>query len=281
MTFFDVSRTAEGELFTPLPAATSRWTGQHVRGPAIVALLARAVESAMPAGNRAVPARSTFELHSPFGLQPCRVRTRVLKQGRTLTLIEAELLSDERVVARCRSAFLSPTPGDSSIVAASAENAAAINDPEPIWADPVPVECAPPPAELRATATGRLFRSTTTDWSPRRADHRTGQRNLVWYPSESVVSGEAATPFQLAAAASDLGNHVINFGTNGLSHINSDVTLSLARYPETSGIGVCGNTRTAHRDVSIGSAVVFDEHGVCGQATVTSVRHAYLSLTFE
>lgn len=283
MTWFDASGDDEGVTFIPRAAAASRWTGRHLRGPAIVSLLARAVEGALPDGGVALPARTTFDLHSPVPLEPYRVRTRVVKRGRSLSLVDAELHASDRVVARCRSALLTHgSPRDDSDEGARERSSAGnVTPTRDIWADPIPLACAPPPAEVRAAHPGRLFRSATTDWSPRRADHRTGERMVVWYTSETVVDGETASPFQLAAAAADLGNFVVNFGASGLAHINSDVTLSLARLPVPGGVGVCGGTRIAAGDVAVGTALVFDTRGVCGQATVTAVRHAELQLTFE
>ena len=285
MTLFDASRDAEGELFTPRAEATSRWTGRHVRGPAIVSLLARALESTTPDAARLLPARTTFELHSPVPFEPCRVHTRVLKRGRSLTLVEAELHSGGRIVARCRSTVLAI--GSAVAGADFAERSRMRKPPRKsdiandIWANPIPPECAPPSVEVQTAATERLFRSATTDWSPRRADHRTGERIVVWYSAETVVAGEAASPFQLAAAAADLGNFAVNFGANGLAHINTDVTLSLARLPVPGGVGVCGGSRTADGDVAVGSGLVFDTDGVCGQVTITALRHAEVRLTFE
>lgn len=204
------------------------------------------------------------------------MRTRVLKRGRTLWVVEADLIAatlpaeePERVMARCRTALVVPAVTDAG--GTGAERAEA---PDSVWAAPLPAECTPPAPELRKLSpTGRLYRSSSTGWSGSRAGHQNADRNVFWYYDDPIIEGEDPTPYQLAARAADLGNYVINYGAEGLSHINVDVDLSLARLPVPGGVGVASDRRVAHAGVSVGSAILFDTEGACGTSTITAVTH--------
>jgi len=271
MTFFRRAHHLGGDRYVPLPDASSRWTGSQLRGPAITALLAGGLERALPAEAGWRPVRATFELHSPVPMDPCWVEARTLKQGRTLTLVDAELFSEasERPLARCRASFVSPAVGDDA------------QPPDTVWATPAPEECAPPSEELREiSSAGRLYRSSSTQWSGTRAGHQNAERKLVWFYDEPVIEGETPSPFQYAARAADLGNYVINAGAEGISYINSDVTVHLSRLPTPGGVGLCSELRSADTGVSVGTAILFDSAGVCGTSTVTSVRHSKTRLSY-
>ena len=275
MTFYQVANTSRGEVFTPLPDSASRWTGSHVRGPAITSLLARAVERAVPEEARLLPARSTFDLHSQVPMTATQVRTRVLKQGRTLWVVEAEMYigddSSERVVARARVALAAPNGGD-----------VAAETPLSVWSTPLPPGCVPPSNDLLSVSEqGRLYRAEHTEWSGTRAGHQNADQHHVWYFDVPIIEGETPTPYQRAARISDLGNFVVNFGAEGLAYINADVTLSLARLPAAGGVGVTSQLRTANAGVSVGTALVFDAEGMCGMSTVTAVRHTKTQLSYS
>ena len=274
MAFFQNVTGPEGEHFVPLADAASRWIGTHLRGPAITSLLVRGVEAAAAEETPdARPVRATFDLHSPVPMAPCFVTARVLKRGRTLTIAEAELRAHDtdRILARSRATFIVPP---------DAEAPAAL-EAEPVWRTDLPEECTPPPAELRAlSAAGRLYRTTSTEWSSTRAGHQNADRHLVWTFDEDIIEGERPTRFQCAARAADLGNFVINMGADGLSYINTDVTLSLSRLPVSGGVGVCSELRSTHDGVAVGTAHLFDAEGACGSTTVTAVRHATTRLDY-
>ncbi|WP_449278529.1 acyl-CoA thioesterase domain-containing protein [Leucobacter sp. GX24907] len=257
----------------PLADASSRWTGKHVRGPAVTSLLTVGIEQELGSALEWRPIRMTFELHSPVELAPCRLRSHILKEGRTLSIVESELVDGEqtRVLARCRAAVISNplhTPHSSEI--------------DPVWTPPIPAECVPPNKELRSLAAhGRLYKTTHTEWSGSRVAHLNADRHLVWYFDNAIIEDEVPTPLQCAARAADLGNYVINAGSNGLGYLNVDVTLSLSRPPTQGGIGVCSELRSAHSGVSVGTAHMFDTSGAFGTTTVTAVKNSKKELNFQ
>jgi len=271
MTFFRPASHSTGDRFEPVEDAWSKWDDRHLRGPAVTALLARGAERALAPDEHWRPVRATFELHNPVPRAACWVAARVLKRGRTLTLVDAELFAEgkDRPLSRCRAAFVAASVGSSDA------------EPEPVWSPPLPAECTPPPADIiAASAGGRLYRTSTTEWSGSRSGHQNAERNVVWVCDAPVIEAEDPTPFQAAARASDLGNYVVNAGADGISYINSDVTLHLARLPEAGGVGVCSEFRAEHAGVAVGSAILFDSAGACGSSSVTSVRHQSRRLSY-
>jgi hypothetical protein len=93
----------------------------------------------------------------------------------------------------------------------------------------------------------------------------------VWQTSVEVVEGEQPSAFQLAAAAADLASLVTHWSTDGLLHINADISLNLARLPLGGEVGLVAMDRAEDNGVAIGAAVVRDRVGILGVSVATSL----------
>jgi hypothetical protein len=96
------------------------WDVRFQHGGPPAALLARAMEAESPAWP-ATLARVTVEILGPIPVGELEVRSRLLRPGRSVDLVEAELVHGERAVARAqgwriRAAALElpPTPGQAA-----------------------------------------------------------------------------------------------------------------------------------------------------------------------
>ena len=89
-----------------------------------------------------------------------------------------------------------------------------------------------------------------------------------------VVAGEPLTGFQAAAATADGASMVTNWGTRGIEHINTDITMTLAREPEGVEIGLLATDRVEHEGIAVGTAAVFDRRGPLGTVIVAALANA-------
>ena len=90
----------------------------------------------------------------------------------------------------------------------------------------------------------------------------------------AVVAGEPLTGFQAAASTADGASLVSNWGTRGVEHINTDITMTLAREPEGVEIGLLATDRVEHDGIAVGTAAVFDRRGPLGTVMVAALANA-------
>ena len=243
----------DGETLVPEQIAVSGWGENLLFGPAVTAALARGAELACPAPGLQ-PAKASFDLFRPARMEPSRVRTAVVRCGRRLCLIDATFVQGDLEVARAQVTFLRPS------------------------SDPVGALWRPrsdivvPEGSLTPDVKGRLYKSVH-GWSGNAGDHMNESRKQVWQVHHPLVRGELPTPFQLAAAASDLTSLVVHWGAAGIENINPDVTLTLSRMPNGSGIGLKAAQITSSAGISAGSAILFDEAGVFGSSSVSGLAN--------
>ncbi|MFI8975429.1 acyl-CoA thioesterase domain-containing protein [Nocardia asteroides] len=253
--FFEADSASPG-LLVPTPAAGSGWAGGQMRGMAVSAALARAVEHRVAELDRSGlrPARWTLDLFRPVAIRPCAVETEILRIGRRLCLVDARLRQDGRPVATARALFLAP----GTVAAGDCWSAASI---------PAP----PPHTWPRDPAANRLYYSGDAGWDVDPTRHHNRSRNRLWHTPVAVVAGEEPTAFQFACAVADVSNLVANLGTRGLEYINADVTVAFSRLPGGDEMGISATDRHERDGISIGAATLFDRTGAFGTATVTAL----------
>nr|WP_240968876.1 thioesterase family protein [Streptomyces sp. HNM0575] len=198
-------------------------------------------------------ARITFEITSPVPLKPLTVSTGVLRQGRSVELVEASLTpegGDE--VMRARALRIRTLPGavPESVPEPEVpgpESAAA----EPFF--PVPWEVGYHTAmEARFAHGSFLGRGPAACWLRMRVP---------------LVEGEKTAPLDRALIAADSGNgvsNVLDFSQH--LFVNPDLTVHLHRHP--GGEWVCVDARTSIDDAGIGmtETVLHDEQGPIGRS---------------
>jgi hypothetical protein len=257
----------DGETLVPTPIARSMWSENQMHGVAVSGALARAVERCVRSAGRddLRPARMTVDLFRPATMEPCVVTAEVVREGRRICLVDAVLSQDGVRVARAGAIFLAPS--------ASAEGAVWQPTERPA---PPPLDVAPVSDEPRVP-----YFHSDAGWSQTFADHQDASRKASWNTGLPVVAGERPSSFQAVAAMADGASLVTNWGERGVEHINTDITLTLARLPEALEIGLLAVDRVEHDGIAVGTAAVFDRAGQLGTAVVTSLVNARRTVDFE
>jgi hypothetical protein len=257
----------DGESLVPTPLACSLWSDDQVHGVALSGALARSLERAAAETGRADlrPARYTVDLFKQARMQPCELRTKVVREGRRLCLIDAVVEQGGEPVARASGLFLQPSepaPGE-------------VWEPGTTF-DPPPLELAPVSDDPRVP----LFSSEQLGWSQSFGEHQNGQRKMTWQTGMPVIAEEKPSPFVAVASIADAASMVTNWGSNGVEQINTDITLTLARLPVSLEIGLAAVDRVSNEGIAVGTAAVFDREGTLGAAVVSSIANAKRTVDF-
>ena len=204
------------------------------------------------------PARYTVDLFKAARMQPCRRRPRVVREGNRICLVDATVEQDGVPVARASGLFLKVS-----------EQA-----PGQVWEPTTrrsrrPRDVAPPTDDPHVP----LFASDGAGWSDAFGAHQNAGHKTTWQVAVPVVADERPSGFVAAASVADATSMVTNWGANGVEHINTDITLTLAREPEGVEIGLAASDRVSADGIAVGTATVFDRAGRLGTSVTTSVAN--------
>ena len=245
----------EGDRFVPSELTRGPWDphSQHAGPPA--ALIGRAIELCGDADGKQV-GRVTFEILRPVPIEPLTVEARVVRPGRSVELLEAELSREGEVLVRATAWRLRT---------------------QPVTLDPAPPADPPPPGP--ATAGSRDFFPTGMDVGYHTAMEyrfvegeflRAGPATVWMRMRCPLVEGEAPTPLQRVLVAADSGNGVsAALDWRRFLFINTDLSVHLHRMP--SGEWVCLDARTFPEENGVGLAdtALYDERGRIGRGAQT------------
>ncbi|WP_309647304.1 acyl-CoA thioesterase domain-containing protein [Nocardioides sp.] len=250
----------EGDTLVPTPMAQSMWSSDQMHGVAVSGALGRALEMAVAALGRAdlQPTRYTVDLFRAARMKPCEITTEVVREGSRICLVDATMTQAGERVARASAVFLKPT--------ASTEGEVWSPDERP---SPPPHDVAPPTDEPHVP-----YFHSQVGWTQDFRQHQNGSRKQSWNSAIPVVAGEAITPFQAAAAIADGASLVTHWGSHGVEHINTDITLTLVRAPVGVEIGLTAVDRLEQDGISVGTAAMFDRSGPLGTCVVTALANA-------
>ena len=259
--------TADGDRLVPTDIARSMWSKDQMHGVAVSGALARALEQHLDGLGRddLVPTRYRVDLFKAARMQPCTVDVEVVREGPRLCLLDAVLHQDGDRVARASCLFLKPTENPSGRAWEPSERVG-----------PPPLDVVPVSDEPRVP-----FFASDAPWSQDFTAHQNAGRKRTWQAGLPVVAGERPTPFQVVAAVADATSMVVNWGTEGVQHINVDIDLAIARLPESLEVGFAAADRVEVDGLAVGSATVFDRRGPLGVASVTALANAKRPVDFE
>lgn len=249
-----------GDTFVPTTIARGPW-GETVSGTYVGGLLGHIVERDTGADPDMQPARLTVDLFRPVTMAPVSTRSAVVRRGRRLWLIDAELVQADTVVARATALYLrrGPQPADDA------------------WPGAAPMPPLPPDPVDTGDRTTVLWVFGGEDPTTPTADLNGWQQNgpkSVWVREITpLIAGVELSPFVRAAIAGDYASSLTNFGSTGLPFINADYTLSLSRLPDGPHLGLTALTHQSHDGISTGVGAVFDQHGQIGTATVSALAN--------
>lgn len=243
-------KAVEGHYF-PTPACRGPWDPNSLSGSVIVALLAFEIERQFGSDDY-MPARLTVDMYHLPDFSPIELKTRVIRDGYRIKVIDAEFFSNGKSMARATCQFLRKTE-NSAIKAWS---------PAP-WDVPLPEEIKAPEAQMLDTM--KLRR-------PIEGEMGVYGRKRMWISDlRPLVDDIPLTPWMRAALVADLTNPWSNSGDGGLGYINSDVTMYLHRLPSDEWIGMDVVNHQASDGVAVGECYLYDREGPIGLTAVTGL----------
>lgn len=219
-------------------------TLQHGGPPA--ALLARAIESE-PSSRPAALARLVVDLLGPVPVGPVSVASRVMRAGRSVELVEAELSAGGRIAARAQAWRVRTTRLDLPAPA------------------PVPLPAPPMPAADTPGAKGwpggfldaMQFRFTAGGWND------IGPATVWGRLRVPVVPDEQPSGLQRLMVLADCGNGVSNCLPIGdWIFINPDLTVHLNREPTGDWICIEAATQVDPSGFGVAASRLYDAGGL-------------------
>ncbi len=246
-------RQVDEDRYEATPYTRGPWDpgSQHAGPPA--ALLGRAVERHPERGADMRVARLTFDIIRPVPIETLTVATRLLRAGRSVGAIEAELATSNGTVAMRATALL---------IRAADRIVPAVSDDPPTGGPeaapageffPVPYEVGYHTAmEYRFTRGSFLAPGPATCWMRMRAP---------------LVEGEDPSPLTRVLVAADSGNGISSvLDWREYLFINPELTVHLHRYP--AGEWVCLSARTTIDADGIGltRSRLYDQTSALGRA---------------
>jgi hypothetical protein len=245
--------TTDNDAFIPTDIARGPWDPNSLHGRVISGLLAFVIEQRHGADDF-VPARLTVDMFRLPTLAPIEVKTRLVRDGLRIKMVEADFFSGGVAMARASCQLLRKTENPQGNVWSP-----------PNWKVPAPADI-PAPTDPRLGMNGK--------WATRPIEGAmgtVGPRRLWMSEVRDLVAGTALTPFVRVAVAADFASPFANAGDQGLGYINSDVTLYLHRLPVTPWIGFEVVNHHATDGIAIGECWLHDEQGPIGTSTVAAL----------
>jgi hypothetical protein len=242
----------DGDGFFATELARGPWdpNAQHGGGPA--ALMARAVERHDPDPPMQV-ARLTIELLRPVPLGRIDVRTRTLRPGRKVQLIEASIVAGDVEVART--------------TALRIRNKDLMLPASTLVADQLPMSVDAQTFAFENT--GPVTFGAAMEFRSARGRIEQVGPAAVWFRLRvPIVAGEELTPLMRVAAAADFGNgvsSVVDWNTGWL-FINPDLTVHLSRYPRGEWVALDAVTYPSDHGVGFAESALYDEDGRIGRS---------------
>jgi hypothetical protein len=254
---FDAFYERDGDLFRATELTRGPWDpgSQHAGPPA--ALLGYALEG-LPEADDFQVARVTFEILGPVPIAPVRAGARVMRPGRRVQLLEAEL-SDAGGEVLMRARAWRIRRGGVEVPAEAL----------------VAAEPPPPPARAREASffpieqehgyhSAMEVRFVSGGWL------EPGPATVWLRMRQPLIAGEEPTPLQRTLVVADVGNGVsASLDFRRFLFINVDLTVQLERMPAGEWIGIDAVTLPQPSGVGSSDSVLFDGEGRIGRALQT------------
>ncbi|MGA2165611.1 MAG: thioesterase family protein [Solirubrobacteraceae bacterium] len=281
----------EGEgRYTPTEYARGPWDPRAQHGGAPATLIASAFERMQP-GAELPFARLAFSFLRPVPLAPLRLTTRIVRPGRRVQELEAQLHAigpengkkgkegegeGEVLVCRAHALRLVPAPEELPELARKVVEA---NE-----APPLPgreeghsVVFAPDGGEHRSFAAsamemrflhGRPLKGQLPEVGVSSSHTPVGTAGVWMRLRRPVLPGEEPTPLVYAMAAADFGNGIAAvLPFEEYVFINADLAITLNRRPEGEWVGLDARTMLHPNGIAWAQSTMHDERGPFGLAT--------------
>jgi acyl-CoA thioesterase len=257
---------ADGDRFMATEQARGPWDPRALHGGAPAALIVSAFERMQPGAELPI-GRLSFEFLRPIPLAPLTLAVRIVRPGRRVQELAAELHADGQTIVRASALRLTAVSGDAVAAApdTSREPGAALAPPS----DGAPIRFAlDGGAEASFAGTAMEMR-----WL---SDPKELGRGRVWMRlRHPLLPDEPLTSLARLAATADFGNGVsAALPFDRFVFINADLTIHLQRTPRGEWIGLDARTLLQEGGTATVESVLHDETGPLGRAFQTLVVQA-------
>ena len=242
----------DGDRFVPTEAALGPWTDQALHGGPPAMLMAREIER-VPADQPMFVARLTIELMRPVGRIPLEVRSRMIRPGRRVQLVEASLWSGELEVARA-----------TGLRMRRSEVAVPELDEKPPHGPPESVE-----AWSEGYRSGPAYHVLGVEArSPIQPGAKRGP-GWAWFRLKlPVVPGEEPSGLMRICAAADFPNGISNVvEPTKITYVNPDLTIYVHRLPVGEWVLLDAKTWLEPHGTGVAEGALYDRHGRLGRST--------------
>jgi Acyl-CoA thioesterase C-terminal domain/Acyl-CoA thioesterase N-terminal domain len=256
---------AEGESFAPTEHARGPWDPRALHGGAPAALITSAFESVEP-GVELQIARLGFELLRPVPFAPLEISTSIVRAGRRVQELAAEMRSGEELICRASAlrvqAVPTELPDDLSTERLTAVAAGPMPGPEHGTA----VRFALDDLDRASFAASAMeMRWIDDPWAP-------GPGRVWMRLRHPLLPRQELTPLARLAATADFANGVSAvLPFDRFLFINADLTIHLQRQPRGEWIGLDARTLLHEGGTGLSDSVLHDEHGPVGRSFQTLV----------
>lgn len=259
---FFTKHATEADLFFPTDHCRGPWSVDHCHAGPPTGLLARAIERALPHQRLT---RITLELLRPIPFEGFFVRARVLREGRTVSLVEADIESlGGQPVVSARGLLMTPATSELQIPVHASELQVGhhYGTPEDAVAGPFPIK------ETLHDLPAFNGSGVSTRYLPGH-DSAPGP-TCAWLKTVPLFEDEEPSPFQRICPLADCGNAFGRLAEpQELTFMNTDLTLSLFRDPEGQWMGIDAACSWEPTGVGLSESRLFDKNGVVGVAFQT------------
>lgn len=252
--FYTPLGTAEdgAQRYSPTDFTRSVWDTEMQHGSPPAALLVRAIERGHPRDDLRL-GRVTVELLGPVPVSECRVRTRVLRPGRNIELVRAEL--DGRLAdGTFRTAVTATAWRMATADTTAAERA---TDPRLRVRNPT-----------QQSGFGHFgsFETTTfldaVDWQWLTVPGGDEPGRVRARCIAALVDGEQPSPVERLFSVVDAANGIgATLDPSGWTFLNTEMTVHLHRMPQGDEIGIAAGASIGPDGLGMCSAVIHDAEG--------------------
>ncbi len=247
-----LGRTGDGaERFDPTDFTRSVWSTDMQHGSPPAALLVRSIERGHPRADARL-ARVTVDLLGPVPMSECRVRTRVLRPGRSIELVGAQLDAEL------------PDGTERTVATASAWRMSTEDTAEAERATDAPFSAGGPLEESGFGFFGHHDGDTFLDavewrWHSLADGDRPGSVRVQ--PTAVLVEGEEPTAMERMFSVVDAANGVgATLDPAEWTFLNTEMTVHIHRVP-CGSLGITASASVGPDGIGMCSSVIHDETG--------------------
>ena len=258
----DGQRRPGRDRFVGTDEARGPWDPRALHGGAPAALITAAFERLGP-GTELRIARLAFEFLRPIPLAPLTLRTRIVRPGRRVQELAAELLADDQPIVRAGALRVQAVPQAAADAAPAGASAGA----------PMPPPSSGRPVRFALSGSSDASFAASAMEMRWLSDPQAPGPGKVWMRlRHPLLADEPPTSLTRLVATADFGNGVsAALPFDRFLFINADLTIHLQRQPQGEWIGLDAQTLLSSAGSGLAESVLHDEHGPLGRAFQTLV----------